>query len=83
MTAPGYTMKQERNTLFCAAEKEDFTPVYWLRWQQAICLKYSFPREKEDFSQIGFRCLRIVPPTPLQGVCVILPLHTENDYDFV
>ncbi|OKZ45293.1 MAG: hypothetical protein BHV80_12860 [Phocaeicola vulgatus] len=64
-------------------KKEDFTPVYWLRWQQAICLKYSFPREKEDFSQIGFRCLRIVPPTPLQGVCVILPLHTENDYDFV
>lgn len=24
MTAPGYTMKQERNTLFCAAEKGRF-----------------------------------------------------------
>ena len=40
--------------------------------------------EKEDFSQIGFRCLRIVPQPPSpKGVCVILPLHTENDYDFV
>ena len=53
---------------FCVQQKkEDFTPVYWLRWQQVIWLKYSFLEEKEDFSQIVKRHLRIVPQPLYKG----------------